>query len=696
MKQLRTNLWFLVALLLAALGIAERVRFLLTSGRHLPVTGDEALAMLKASAITLGERPLLFWGTPYQFPLESYLLSTIVNWLPPTPFGARVGLFLLAVLSVGGFVLLTRLAFPTGSRWPVVLLVLFPSAYVITLQSAYFIPQHTMTMTFAWLLPVSALMALRSGSGRLGLAWTALTGIFAGVALSTHLLSLPIVAATSLVVMVGANLRTSIWRIATYLPSLALGLLPYLATFADAREMAAEVTGRYPLPEAVARLYSPVLWNNLTPVLGFDVAPFPELLHWRGYVPLLVQPLLIGFWLLLGYATFLSARRVIKTLRTDKRLQLSIHDLFVASVWASLLAFCFSTRAQPQQYRYLLPVAWGFPFLLGVVYTASGTRVRAGLAVVAVFLVGLNLAHTRAVVGSWQEPGFAAKAADLHPIDSVISYLDEQQIDSCYAPFWLTYRITFRTEKRILCDQPFNGRFLGWPLPFTDEFDFQERAAVVLSNTWTGRLSADNFQKMLDWHRVQATVANHSPYLVFHDFRYEGVTESQLVDAANISPSITGSSTESLAALIDADRSSTWRSALPQKSGKTLELRLDKPRVLHRVRIYFERGEIYHAPVYRIEVKRPTGEWQTVRSGIKPVADRLKIDEEHTRFYSDYRQDISFAPVSATGVRLVIEEPRSDKPWSIAKIKLSEDAAATPQVTRVGCEQSTAPETVGC
>ena len=85
----------------------------------------------------------------------------------------------------------------------------------------------------------------------------------------------------------------------------------------------------------------------------------------------------------------------------------------------------------------------------------------------------------------------------------------------------------------------------------------------------------------------------------------------------------------------------------------------------------------YSSPIYRVEIKKPDGDWILIRSGIKPLADRLEINYNHTRFHSDDRQDISFPPIKATAVRLVVEKNRSKKPREISEIQLSEDLAVS-------------------
>ena len=66
--------------ILVAIGL--RIAFTWTSLELLPATSDEASSVLLAKDIASGERPLLFSGQPYQFPLESYLMAPFIDWMP--------------------------------------------------------------------------------------------------------------------------------------------------------------------------------------------------------------------------------------------------------------------------------------------------------------------------------------------------------------------------------------------------------------------------------------------------------------------------------------------------------------------------------------------------------------------------------------------------------------------------------------
>ena len=93
-----------------------RLVFLWISLTNLPVTSDEASSVLLAKMISRGEFPLLFLGQPYQFPIESYLMAPLVEWMPRSPFGARYQMIILGLLAVWGFILIARTAFSKGVR----------------------------------------------------------------------------------------------------------------------------------------------------------------------------------------------------------------------------------------------------------------------------------------------------------------------------------------------------------------------------------------------------------------------------------------------------------------------------------------------------------------------------------------------------------------------------------------------------
>ena len=82
----------LLALFFAILiGLVLRIALSWNSVINLPPSADESISQLLADSISRGEKyPLLFFGQPYQFPLEAYLMSVFSEMLPNDAFGARI------------------------------------------------------------------------------------------------------------------------------------------------------------------------------------------------------------------------------------------------------------------------------------------------------------------------------------------------------------------------------------------------------------------------------------------------------------------------------------------------------------------------------------------------------------------------------------------------------------------------------
>ncbi len=221
----RWRLGVILPVALVVLAIGLRLAFFVVSVHNLPVTSDEASNYLLAQDIAAGERPLLFLGQPYQFPADAYLYSLFVHFLPHTPLGARIIPFVLCLLAVGLSAFALCHAVPSKHRWPGLLLILFPSSYLLCLQSGYYIPQYTTFFLLTSLLMVLAAMA--AGQSRSTLP-SLLAGLVGGFAFSSHMLVLSLIAGAALVCCAGARPREIARRAFCFVAGLALGLIPYL------------------------------------------------------------------------------------------------------------------------------------------------------------------------------------------------------------------------------------------------------------------------------------------------------------------------------------------------------------------------------------------------------------------------------------------------------------------------------------
>lgn len=660
--------YFLIAAA-ALLALWLRTSFFLASTAQVPATSDEALAALIAKAIMRGERPLLFWGAPYQFPLESYLMAPFSGILPRNAFGARLIPALLAIISVPGFYALACKALPYGGRWPALLLVLLPSAYLMTLQSAYFIPEYTATFAFAWLLPLLAAYVLESD--RPGARLLLSLGFLSGLALSTHLLSLPLVAAIAAAVCLGKSLRGAVRSSMFFAAAFAAGLLPYLATLRQAAASAGSVTDSYPIATALERLFSPLPGTALEVALGFNLTLFPDLGRAPGVFPQIASAGVWAFWVLTVSATAVAIYRFILRTRAARWPDLSIHDVFIATTWLCIFAFLLSKRSRPDEYRYLLPLAWCFPFLLAYVYAAVPRSARCLPGGLALLLVAVNILNTGKLISVWKQPDFRDGLPELQDVSAVISWLEKKGFDRCYASFWSVYRITYETDENIICSPPYNERFYGWPLPYLSEVNNSPRAAYVLSDTRFTRFPANKFLRMLRFHKLAAKLQRIGVFSIIYDFHYPGVRSSSAVAGSAVTLSSNIEETE-LPKLMDGNAETTWSSKSTATPGMWLDLQLDRPRMLHRVRIFFPEGSLKEAPEFTLEASRGDQSWTPLVPGLHPLHERLLITERHPIISRGARRDAAFTPTVVSSLRLRIDRARGEVPWEISEIEVYE------------------------
>jgi 4-amino-4-deoxy-L-arabinose transferase-like glycosyltransferase len=642
-----------------AIGFLLRAFFFLVSIEHLPTTSDEALSLLMARAIREGARPLLFWGTPYQFPFESYLIAPFVELLGHRAFAARIVLAVLGSLSTIGFYILLR---KTYKAPPLLasLLVIFPSAYLLTLQAAYFIPQYTATATWAWVLPLMAAPVL-STEKRHPLFCIG-SGLLAGFALSNHLLSLPLVAAVAVAICLGNSAKSLVKRSLLFLPSLLIGLIPYIAVYPTVKEAALTVHGSYPLLEGVKRFFQSAMNENLQVVIGPELSLFPDYAHAGGLFTQ-ASPLILGlFWLTLILATLIRLRVMLNRWSWPS---LKLQDIFVLTTWLALFAFALSKRGIAGEYRYLLPVAWCFPFLVATVLMRLSGKIQLVANSVATVLLLINVFNSFYIIHNWRKP-ILAEHQDLRHIGKLKRYLNKRGIQHCFASFWHVNRITFETNRRITCSQPFNDRFPGWPLPYLDTVEKADRVAYVLNNSHFARVSARRFEGMLARHNLTATTKQLHGYKAYHDFRYKDVESS--VKTAAPSP-LTSEPTDQL---IDGERT-----PVDTENIATFAFRFEKPVRLHRLRLFWDlkAGENYSS--FSIELFKGDRNVHTSEKLI-PREDTLYMRGNFPIFHKDNRQDIVFMPQQVDTVNILVH--KTAKQFPLNEVEFYKDSVNTAEL----------------
>jgi hypothetical protein len=652
------------AAVLAALLL--RTLFFAVSVTRVPPSSDECIYVLTAKRVAEGKMPLLNWGQPYQFPLEAFPLALLVKWMPRNAFGARYLFFGLNLLLV---VLLWRVLRRTvreESRWPGALLLLFPSAYWLTTQTAYVLSAYTaLQLISAYLV---WLVAAADTARRRDVA-SLLAGLAAGLGFCNHMLILPVALLGGAALCLGRNARDALRCAPLFVAGLLVGLIPHFLAawrYPGAHEA---VKAARPLAHVLPRLWNPALSITLPATIGPFPCLFPDFRPTLVRLPGPARAFGVLYAVLLGTALVLCTTGFLRRLRANRWPSLRPNDVFAGVSLLCLVLFAVSRRGMFNDCRYLLPAACSFPFVISMLHASAGGVLRKAVGVLAVLLTALNVLASAVLIREWGKPGFAAGVPDLPDTRPVIEYLDRLGADRCYASLWLSYRITHDTDERIICSQPFNERFPGWPLPYQHVVDQARNAPVILSDTHQARLRTASFKRDLARADIAARQAKLGPLTVFHGFA------SQTADSGPPLPAPTLRATAShnpgdAYLLVDGDPRKRWKSAAMQTTNMWIDVHLDRRRAVSALALLY--GDYSHDQAASLTVLVGNGGgWRAATGPVPAAFDGLRLIGGRLTF-GESTQTIRFPATTAGVLRLRTESAHPDRCWSVGEIQVYE------------------------
>jgi hypothetical protein len=153
--------------------------------------------------------------------------------------------------------------------------------------------------------------------------------------------------------------------------------------------------------------------------------------------------------------------------------------LLLAAAGLALLAFPFPLRSSPASIRFLTPAYLPVIALVTWAAVAAGGRRRAWTLVMV--LAAAHLFTARRLVDTWRVTDRAAPPFLLVDLAPARAWLDAHNVHHAYASYGPAYRMTFESGERIVASQPWNERFLHYPLPYLDEVRFAKNVAWVLT-----------------------------------------------------------------------------------------------------------------------------------------------------------------------------------------------------------------------
>jgi hypothetical protein len=547
--------WGVAALLLLLL--ARAPLHLATAG--LPVSNDDAIPLLMGRAVLRGELSTILWNQPYNGTLDAYLLAPGLAVASPhaafRAYGVACGLALIVLTG-----LLAAAAAGERAGWMAAALAAAGTPYMAIMAALGPTPN--------FLVPVLVALVVLAGH-RLGRGWSprpaalGLVGLVAGLAVWDSFLALPALlggAAGLALTGVRPKPRALAWITA----GAAVGLLPLVIARATGASGPTPVTAVRPRWLWGAGLQD--LVRAAQGLFGIEVplvVDGPE----RGALPAAAAIVLAGA---LAAALLLGATR---------------RRCLPLAGWAAALAvaFAFSRRTGGDEIRYLFGAAMPVLALCaaGIAGRLHGPPRPLTAALLAGLLVPWMIGH-RVLLAAWRDPGHAAGAWQVPPLDAARERLRAAGARSAYASLQFAGRLTVESDGAVVASQAWNERIPGDPLRFRDEVDLDPAPAWVLSERLSrGMPRAAGFARLVaemgGTFRQEAAGA----VVVFHGFT-PPYDETRPVAPGELSVrAMDGTALPT--AVLDRDPATRWTSPAAIARGSGLVVTLASPRRLSAI-----------------------------------------------------------------------------------------------------------------
>lgn len=647
---------YIFILLTVGCALLLRIYFSYISLENLPLTSDEASSALLAQMIHDGARPFLFIGQPYQFPVESYLFSVISSYAPANPYGIRLFIILLGIITTLALLYCVWLGYKQGERWLPLLLVLFPSYYVFENLFAYTAPQYGIGRLLS-VIAIALILAFRKHRR----PWLlGCCGIASGLAVSNHLLYVSPVVGIAAMVFFQGSIRSVARDLIIFSAGLLLGLLPLLYALYFIPGAYGNLPAAIPFYKLPQRIFD-VFSNTLPIALGSDALLFHDFPTSLGNHLWLQYPFGYGFLVLLSIALYFRGRRFLASMTQRQWPRLELIDLAIIT---TLVTFILLIRSSTISYhcRYLLPALWILPFWV-VSISALNRYVRNIIIVSLILLLFFNVHVTWSIIDKWKDKDMLQKVADTPDISTLIRDLKEQNMDRCYASFWLAYRITYETNGEIVCAMPFNERFLNWPIPYNQQIDLAENAVYVLTQTPLSRLRTLSFEGHLkeqgfSYQRLKSRYRMGS-FDIFHSF-----TKPEVQEEVHIPESAWTQTMQKNEKAVVSDQQN-----LDSQTGEgvTIFLNLEQKVAISSLIFWFQ-PPFSRDIIGKVQILDQEKGWINVSGQTRMTPDRLHFVNKHP-IYGEFQKKITFkTPQYSDQIRVDLASLNGFRPFKKIEI----------------------------
>lgn len=636
---------------------------------HVPVSSEGAWPGLMASHILKGETPVIYWGQPYLGTLLSYFHAPLIAVFGPTPFAIRLIDLLSGIAFIGVSYLLAGRVYGRNTAALTVAILAIPTPY-LAMAGAIVPPDNYMALITAGSLALWILMGIMERADNLSATRRLIAlGVLLGLAFWVHVLMASYVAVVLVFLLIRFRisfLRSGLW---VFLVSFIAGSLPLwiynavnkFATFAD--------VGKAAQAHKMAATAKALFSGTIHFITGAKVMLYPDNPAHVDLPMVLfigVSAVTVG---LVCIALATRWRDLPACFRRPAPASCGTVVLLVFTVTV-LALFCRTARATWDSPRYIFPILSALPILMAAGLWRLWEWSRAAAACTLLLLCICYATGNALLVREWQKPDVMAYALDLPDMRGLQDVLRRNGITHAYAHYWISYRLTYETGMKVVCSQPYNDRFPGYPVKFLDEVRAQKNVAYI-THKYLGT-DPDAFESHLRHTGTGYRKKTSGVFTVFHDFApvYGAVSLRELARDGWLVDSSDGRNSTDL--ILDGRRDTRWTSADLQAKGAWFSVDMGVTQSVCLVWVDLGDRRSEWPRCYQLDVSSDGATWKTVcKSEAAGVAPMWVAGISHPIYMiDDTAYSAAFAPIQARHLRLTLTREDPDERWSIAELRV--------------------------
>lgn len=629
MSMKKTHIFFLILVL----GILFRLPFIMVSPYQ--VDYDNCTIGLMARHILQGDFPVFFYGQPYMGSIEAFVIAFGFLLFGQSGYTLLFSVLIFYILFVVSIYYLGSLI---GTRrtglYAILYLSFGPCYFLIHTYS----PRggYIETLFFGTLLLVISIRItdrIEMGMSRKGLYL--LLGFISGLAFWTHFLIMYYLPAIALFLGI---LELRRLKIGTFIGNITLsgiafiiGSLPFWIY--NLKNGFPSLTFKGAVGERIGltTVWKKLVFSDLWSLLGIECVNA----RWFNYIILVTYG---AVFLIFFLGAFYYK---------DSRNKFVLLFLFILS---TISIYTTNRFALLHTHKYLLPVFSFIPICIGYGCTILDSRKKfLGLFVIAV-IMSFNITGSVQSLKKWA-PEIRQDEAEFK---GLLEFCLSNNIDRIITPLWDSYRISFFSREKIICEKVRDERLL-------------EYAAIVEKSDSPGIFSGpgSSIPDSLDSIGCTYKEVNFGKYSVWYDISVPNYYGRNILPADWTARSNYG--TDLAGFSFDRNIDFTWTSLAPKKDDMWFLLDVGKVYKIFKIVIY-NGDHIHNYPSsYRVEISIDGKEWDVIQDG----RDKEPIFVSGPRVYWHYvygRWEDIFNPREARYIRLTLLDNSEVHPWEINEV----------------------------